>query len=617
MGSFSFDDLLNVPTVGLYGAAKYAATGHVTGGGVPGLGSLPGTNDYSASPYQADPGATSYGGGAGGRWIETGEQEPMVDAWGHPMNGPDGRPIMVPKRRWLSTSDEAAAKYGSTERDFLNSAGGFYDEGRQDRANAGAARAQQMGMADLMAKRARGEVPSIAEMQAARDSARLAAEQSSIAAGARGPAALALAQQNAAFGSATGQSAISQQAQIAAAQERMQAEQNAFNAYGGVRGQDYQGQGLSYQAAGNQNQGALGFADLENRVRTTAGQLGVQREQINQQSYDNASNANAKVAQGNADTTKQYVMGAVNVGQGFIPKPGGAGSDINMKMGVEPLGGGGGPFGSGLGGMPMGGGGSAYDDGNSGAVLSGGGMDVMGTLRKYSDMTPAMSGGTSMGSAFAPVSMPGSAVGMYSDERAKEVLGLYEPPGQQLHMSPEGRAMLVSNAAQQPTGASLAGPVPRYGVGGGAPAVVIAAPASGGHRRERPMTHDEMMRAADELLAQTRAATARAAVEPPSARGADGMTAALAEGAAPYRYEYKPGMGPPGPNVGPMAQNLASNPVTGVAVEREPQTGLLMLDPMKTTKLALGGVGHLARKQQDTDARLSQLEGLAGVGRRF
>lgn len=89
-------------------------------------------------------------------------------------------------------------------------------------------RGQQAQMAGLMAARAQGLVPSIAQMQADRQMRQATAEQASAAASARGAAGLALAQQNAAGNVANLQSAISNQAQINAAQERMMAEQNAL-----------------------------------------------------------------------------------------------------------------------------------------------------------------------------------------------------------------------------------------------------------------------------------------------------------------------------------------------------------------------------------------------------
>lgn len=108
-----------------------------------------------------------------------------------------------------------------------------YSQADQSRGNA-------LSMADLMAKRARGETPSIAGMVGDRSTGQLAAEQSSAAASARGPAALALAQQGAAANTAQGTANIAGQTQINAATERLQAEQAAQGAYSGMTAQDAQ-----------------------------------------------------------------------------------------------------------------------------------------------------------------------------------------------------------------------------------------------------------------------------------------------------------------------------------------------------------------------------------------
>jgi hypothetical protein len=87
----------------------------------------------------------------------------------------------------------------------------------------------------------------------------------------------------------------------------------------------------------------------------------------------------------------------------------------------------------------------------------------------------------------------------------------------------------------------------------------------------------------------------------------DPMLAQLADGAAPSAYRYKPGYGEDttDTHVGPMAQNMAANPVTSVAVTRSPENGMLALDGKKSLKLALGGMGYLAKKQQELEARLA------------
>lgn len=92
-----------------------------------------------------------------------------------------------------------------------------------------------------------------------------------------------------------------------------------------------------------------------------------------------------------------------------------------------------------------------------------------------------------------------------------------------------------------------------------------------------------------------------------------GIGGQLADGLAPYQYEYKPGFDaregqrPGESNIGPMAQNMARNPVTATAVERG-DDGLLYLNNKKATKLALGGIGELAAKQQQLEADMAAMK---------
>lgn len=94
-----------------------------------------------------------------------------------------------------------------------------------------------------------------------------------------------------------------------------------------------------------------------------------------------------------------------------------------------------------------------------------------------------------------------------------------------------------------------------------------------------------------------------------SVRGPDEMTDALADGLKPYSYEYKPGFAESEgqhrgeKNVGPMAQDMASNPITGQAVSQR-DDGLLQIDMKKATKLSLAAAGHNAQKIRELEARM-------------
>ncbi len=166
--------------------------------------------------------------------------------------------------------DRSAFNYGGSATGAQDAAAKLTDQGihgqarageqidvnnaNQDRAAAGDARGAQLRMADMIAQRAMGRTPSIAGMRADQDMNRAAAEQTSAAASARGPAGLALAQQGAAANTAGAQGAISNSAQINSANERMQAEQNATGAYANLRGGDMQQQGQDFSQSLSQSQ---------------------------------------------------------------------------------------------------------------------------------------------------------------------------------------------------------------------------------------------------------------------------------------------------------------------------------------------------------------------------
>jgi hypothetical protein len=70
-------------------------------------------------------------------------------------------------------------------------------------------------------------------------------------------------------------------------------------------------------------------------------------------------------------------------------------------------------------------------------------------------------------------------------------------------------------------------------------------------------------------------------------------------------YAYKPayvaasGQAPGEVNVGPMANDMAKDPVARTAVMRDPDTGLLQIDKDKALKVVMGS---LAAQQSQIDA---------------
>jgi hypothetical protein len=79
-------------------------------------------------------------------------------------------------------------------------------------------------------------------------------------------------------------------------------------------------------------------------------------------------------------------------------------------------------------------------------------------------------------------------------------------------------------------------------------------------------------------------------------------SAARAMEGKPYAYkpQYTPPDQQPGElNVGPMAQNLAADPVARTTVKEDPETGLLTIDRDKALKLTMATV---AAQQKQLDA---------------
>ncbi len=168
-------------------------------------------------------------------------------------------------------AQEAAARYRAQAEGAQGRQGVHVYTGDSDQTRGSA-----LSMADLMARRARGETPSIAGMVGQQNIGRAIADQTSQAASARGPAALALAQQGAANNTANAVSTINNQTQVNQANERLQAEQAAFGAYSGTSGQDAQraqAQGALDASKQQQNDAyQLGMTGFETGVQTA--QLG-------------------------------------------------------------------------------------------------------------------------------------------------------------------------------------------------------------------------------------------------------------------------------------------------------------------------------------------------------
>lgn len=228
-----------------------------------------------------------------------------------------------------------------------------YEMANWDRMQSGQARDGQNQAAALMLNRAKGVTPSIASQQAAMDSQRAVAAQQSAAASARGPAGIALAQQQAANNTANAQSQISGQAQINAANERLAAEQAASGAYTGMRAGDLQSQSQVAQqeqfqaqqqlASRNANdQRAMGYEQLKYGSNVAQLNSKMQEQGILAQSHNAKEGLQQQTAQANANREGQQVdsiiggisdMGKTAAGAGAM------GSDERMKVQYRAAGG--------------------------------------------------------------------------------------------------------------------------------------------------------------------------------------------------------------------------------------------------------------------------------------
>lgn len=496
------------------------------------------------------------------------------------------------------------------------------------------ARGQQAGMAGLMAQRAQGITPSIAGMQAGQDMQRAMAAHTSMAASARGAGGLALAQQQAANGVANSQGMISGQAQINAANERLAAEQGAFGAYGAMRGGDVASQqvasqqaqynaGLQQQQRGMNDAYSLGMTNNEMGVRQQQGAAAMGQQQMLANNSLGAQTQQATIGQNNANMDWTQLKGLIGGGQGAadMGSQAGNGSDDRMKSGLTPLSGYGSSDELKMGLMPLG------NVPTSQPAPMASWKDVANQRQMSAGMLTGMSAGrvqqiqhpTGQINSFDP----NAGSGFLSDDRAKNLVARqaftagaqaamqgaaspqdYERMGHrqrmyasQLENEGEDSITVRDGLAPPPTNQQherLMPGIRRYyddqdRFGGGGDSVTV---------------RDGMAPAPTDQQPDRLSPRVRKYYEDQEREG--DMTAQLAHGLAPYAYEYKPGMGPPGAQVGPRAQLMASQPATATAVTTRPD-GLMQIDPAGGTKTALAGVGQLAQDMQSVKAYLASL----------
>jgi hypothetical protein len=285
-----------------------------------------------------------------------------------------------------------------------------YMQADMDRQRALQARASQATVMNQLMARAAGQTPSIAQMQGDRQMQQAAGQQAALQASARGRGALGNAATTAASNTANAAQGISNSTQINAANERLQAEQAAFGAASGMRGQDYQSQGQAANQAQFQAGMQLGSRQTNDARATNLQQMGHQAQQQEQQgrvqmqgiaagSHANAQNQNATTERQNAgskgliDTIGDF-LSDVSVKEPYVT------SDFSAKQPFALVAGGG---------MnPMSGAAPASFDK---LTAGGGGMDPMASLQAHSDFATQYASNPTGG-------MTGGAM-MVSDERAK------------------------------------------------------------------------------------------------------------------------------------------------------------------------------------------------------
>lgn len=221
-------------------------------------------------------------------------------------------------------ADEAANRYrqqaeGAQVRQATQAqnVGVDYSQANQDRAQQQQARQGQNSLAAIMANRATGGGPTIADQRANLDMQRARAAQASQAASARGAAGLALAGQNAAGNIANAQSQISNNAQINSAQERRDDTNAAASMYGAMRGGDQNAQAQSAnqaqfqtQSQAQQNQFNAGLRDAQSG-RNDAFTLGMTNNEMGVRNAQMAGGMNREAQQSANDLGAQQINAQV------------------------------------------------------------------------------------------------------------------------------------------------------------------------------------------------------------------------------------------------------------------------------------------------------------------
>lgn len=206
------------------------------------------------------------------------------------------------------------------------------------------ARGQQQDALGLARGAAMGTAPSQAELLSRANMDRAASAQASLAAGARGPAALALAQQQAAAQTANAQTQINQQAYAGRAAEMADARNSYAAQAAGIRGGDQASQAqAANQAQYQSNMKQANRAQNDSTALAYEGNRGSVYGQNLQGSQNKSSQGSANYwgeqnfQQQKAENEKNRSAARTNAYIGAAGNAAGALSDERAKKNVQPL----------------------------------------------------------------------------------------------------------------------------------------------------------------------------------------------------------------------------------------------------------------------------------------
>lgn len=323
-------------------------------------------------------------------------------------------------RGQADSANQASQAYQDASQNFQNNSNALLKDARAANKQQLQARGDQARIADMMESRAQGR-DLISSRVADKARAGLLGEAQSGVASARGPAGIALAQQNANNVASAGLNDVASNEMIAGAQEKLAAEQAAMGARTTMREGDQAGRAQSLAGAGNMagagaqygqvgaTYGGLGatYGGLENQVRSNQMGGNLAQQQNAASSLQQQQAIDSGTQQNNANRDMDYIKmalggadGGMQAGTQLASKAPPAASDPFAKANVVQLG-------------PLGLGGSAMSPAantptaQTYEVLNNGGEDVAASGKAMSDFA------TRFGRD--PAAMP-----MASDPAAKE-----------------------------------------------------------------------------------------------------------------------------------------------------------------------------------------------------